>query len=590
MLWKLLYVRSGFLMSIHIPNMKSPKSVPHNYQEPYIRSRQNPYFNGLVRSDAALMDRATTFVFEQSAGSRNISRSASDIGDTRSSSEKVMDMQLEDSISDIILEPSGRSSSGRWSKIAKKTSSAFPSIPSDLSFNLDDSDDSTKEPSPRVYEANEGWPILPSLGRPVLERSYTVNKRKSNLLRIPLPQSAASFYNGYAPPIEIIESCESTSRLNLYLKAKRDDVNAGVPGRFLHAVLGQEVSDVGSIISTIMYAFYLNETLNANQFCTVPVINMKRADLNSHAELKWLFDSCQIDQSSLFFIDEIDLSYFDLFGNLKLVLVNGEKLPSKQEVLKEAVIEVFNCRKCDSIYPWVETVTMGQDFSCCTLVAEKFVLTLPEFLVGQRFSRLLLAGILLDTGNLTNPHCTSKDKCMATLLINGAGRFGCNGLYQILRFKMYDVSDLKVVDIVRKDFKKWKRLGKPDSAGSRLMVSHIGMSSIGISVSQLLSHENTASQDIKIFQQSEKLRLLMIVSGYYDTQKNFKREILVSAESMELMKNLLNFFNLNASQLPLKVLSQPGLGDEMRAFEIDKVTSRKTIERLLEEFGGTSKG
>lgn len=28
-----------------------------------------------------------------------------------------------------------------------------------------------------------------------------------------------------------------------------------------------------------------------------------------------------------------------------------------------------------------------------------------------------------------------------------------------------------------------------------------------------------------------------------------------------------------------------GEGEEMRVFEIDKVTSRKTIERLLEEFG-----
>lgn len=37
----------------------------------------------------------------------------------------------------------------------------------------------------------------------------------------------------------------------------------------------------------------------------------------------------------------------------------------------------------------------------------------------------------MDTGNLSSPHCTSKDKYMATLLINGAGRFGFNGLYQI---------------------------------------------------------------------------------------------------------------------------------------------------------------
>ncbi|CBI39018.3 unnamed protein product, partial [Vitis vinifera] len=100
--------------------------------------------------------------------------------------------------------------------------------------------------------------------------------------------------------------------------------------------------------------------------------------------------------------------------------------------------------------------------------------------------------------------------------------------------------------------------GKPDGAGSRGMGSYIGMSSIGISVAQLLAHKDTATQEIVYFQQSEKIRLLMIVSGYYDRQKNFKRELLVSAESVDLMKNLLHFFNSNASQLPLKVLHQPG--------------------------------
>uniref|UniRef100_F6I3H5 Uncharacterized protein n=1 Tax=Vitis vinifera TaxID=29760 RepID=F6I3H5_VITVI len=177
----------------------------------------------------------------------------------------------------------------------------------------------------------------------------------------------------------------------------------------------QHIQNVSLVASTIMYAFYLNETRKIGQFCTVPVINMKRADLSSHAEIKWLLNSSQIDQSSLIFLDEIDLSYYDLFGGLKLVLLNGDRLPTKQEAFKEAVVEIFGCKK--------------------------------------------LASILLDTGNLTYHHCTSKDKYIATLLINGAGRFGCNGLYQILRYKMYDVSDLKVKDILRKDFKKWMRVG-----------------------------------------------------------------------------------------------------------------------------------
>ncbi|KAF3450168.1 hypothetical protein FNV43_RR06248 [Rhamnella rubrinervis] len=572
--------------------MDSTRALPH--QEAYIRSRENALFDGLLRARG----QARTFDFRPKTSDPKISQSMSDIGKTREKyvvpdiSEKFMESPLDDSISDIILEPMERSSSGRWYRAAKSTSSPVASTRPDLTFDLGDQHDPVNQSIPSTLDTNEVYEDLPGLSRPTIGRTFTVNKSKGNLASIPLPQSAASFYNGFSPELEITEVCESASRLNLYLKARKVEVNAGVPGKFLHAVMGQDVSDVGSIASTIMYAFYLHETHRIDQFCTVPVINRKREDLSSHSELKWLLDSCQIDLASLIFIDEVDLSYYDLFGSLKLVLLNGHKLPTKQEALKEAVVEILNCKKGESAYPWIENVTTGEDCSCCALIAEKFALTTPELLVGQGFSRLLLAGILMDTGNLTKNYCSSKDKHMATLLIHGAGRFGCNGLYQILRYKMYDVSELKVNDILRKDFKRWTRVGvgKQESAGSRMFISHMGMSSIGISVADLLAHEDTATQEIRYFQQYEKLRLLMIVSGYYDSQKNFKREILVSAESVELMKNLLFFLNSNSTQLPLKVLHRPGLRDEMRTFGIDKLTSRKTIERLLEEFGGTSKG
>ncbi|KAL2484175.1 Exopolyphosphatase PRUNE1 [Forsythia ovata] len=395
-------------------------------------------------------------------------------------------------------------------------------------------------------------------------------------------------YHGHSPHMEVVESCEGVYKLNMYLKAKRDYVSAGIPGRFLLAVIGPDVSDVGSVASTIMYAFYLDETLKSNQFCTVPVINMKREDVDSRADLKWLFDSCHIDMSSLIFINEIDLYYYDLFGSLKLVLLNCDKLPSKQEALKEALVEIFHCRKSDTSYSWVDSVIVGQDASCCTVIAEKFALTSPEILAGQGFSRLLLAGILLDTENLSSAQCTLKDKYMATLLLNGAGRYGCNGLYQIL-YRMHDVPNLRVGEILRKEFKKWTTLGKPDSRGSRLPASNIGMSSIGVEVAQLLSHDSTSTQEIMHFQQLEKLCLLIVVSGYYDSQNNFKREILISAESAEFMRNLLQYLNSYAAQLPLKVKHQPGLRGEMRVFEIDKVTSRRTIEKLLDEYSVVSK-
>ncbi|KAJ8763787.1 hypothetical protein K2173_003569 [Erythroxylum novogranatense] len=566
--------------------MRPPLAI---HQETYVRNRENPYFNGLLRVNDSSEDLNLDFDHEASAGSPSNSEFVSDVGDRVDErlmseiSEKSLDSTFAGSVSDVILEPLGQSTIWRVPKNSKKTSSA--SRLSEFNLSLEFGDDYV--PAESISEAfvvTEGPNTLFGLTRPI-SKSYSLNKRKADLSKISLPQTAASFYNGISPQFEIVESCEIIQKLNAYLKDRKDDVISGVPGKFLHAVISGGVSDVESIASTIMYAFYLNETLENDQLCTVPVINMKREDLRPHAELTWLLDSCQIDNSFLIFVDEIDLSYYNLFGSLKIVLVNDQNLSTKQEALKEAVVEIFNSKGGESAYPWAETVNTTQD-SCCTLVAEKFTLTSPEALTGQGFSRLLLAGILLHTGNLSSTNCTIKDKYMTTLLINGAGRFGCNGLYQILKYKMHDISDLKLTDILHKDFKKWKRVGKPDIGGSRSVVSFIGMSSIGTSIEQLLRHKATSTEEIKYFQRLEKLQILVIVSGYYDTHKNFKREILVSGESLELAKSLLSFFYSKVSELPLKALPYPALREEMKAFHVDKVTSRKNIERILEEFIG----
>ncbi|MCL7038234.1 hypothetical protein MKW94_010954 [Papaver nudicaule] len=544
-------------------------------QKPYLRKRENPFFDGIGSSNSGFMDEGAIFDFQGSVSKR----SSVDISDSK--------LSFGDHSDELSEKPTKNLASvTEESRMISAPSFSSFNIPSMSQMDVDDENDLLRESILRPNKTGKESFGIPTSVKPKVQRTYSMNKIKSDISKIPLPPSAASFYIGNVPP-------------RIFLK--------------FHSLLQQHHSIlgmyVGSFASTILYAFYLSETLKSSQLCTVPIINMKRGDLNSHAELTWLLESCHIDLSSLIFIDEIDLSYYYLYGSLKLVLLNNHKVPIKNESLKDAVVESFNCVKEDSNSAWVETVTGGRNCSCCTLVAEKFSLASPELLVGQGFSRLLLAGILLDTGNLKSSRCTSKDKYMATLLINGAGRFGimdftryvrslnlecfvndycathCYSLTFAVKYKMYDISELKIGDILRKDFKKWTtKVGKHENPASRLMFPLIGMSSIGISVGQLLSHTDSAAQEIIHFQQSEKLRLLMIVSGYYD------REILVSAESSELMRNLLRFLNAYASQLPPKILHKPGLRGELKAFEIDKkITSRKTIERLLEEFGGTSR-
>ncbi|KAM3361678.1 hypothetical protein P3S68_016532 [Capsicum galapagoense] len=558
-------------------------------KEKYVRARDDPYFDGMRRGETAVINKGSGLDIPRKVTRNDITRSASDVGSRGKKKTSVRlsendvynDRHSPNSASKRIHEPLGRSLSVRWSAASELNSSPVGSPRSGLKVDLHDVDESPVQSSPKSSEAKGAYHSPGGLALPAYERSYSVTKKSRAISDIPLPPSAALFYCGNSLQMEVLGSCQGIQRLNMFLKARRDDVSAGVPSRFLHAVIGPNCCDVGSVASTIMYAFYLNETLHDDHLCTVPVINMKRSDVDSHAELRWLLDSCFIDQSSLVFVDEIDLSYYELYGSLKLVLVNCSKLPANQEALKDAVVEIFNCREEDAHYSSSAAVTVGKEASCCALIAHKFVLYSPEILAGQGFSRLLLAGILVDTGNLTNPQTTTKDKYTTTLLINGAGRFGCNGLYEILRYKMPDAADPRAGEV----FRKVKvGAGKPDGTGSRMGNSNIGMSSVGIPIRELLTHHSTSAEYIRSFQQQEKFRILLIVSGYYDAEKNFKREILVSAESVELMKSLLHFISSYANVLPLKALRQSGLAAEMRVFEIEKIVSRKTIEKLLEEF------
>ncbi|ESW03307.1 hypothetical protein PHAVU_011G003300 [Phaseolus vulgaris] len=500
-------------------------------------------------------------------------------------SEEVFELSPQNSaVSGFKEESPEHSPSERW----LKTSKIAPFIQLDIQSEFieqSNPDSIGYGYSPQTPEADEKQQALQqSHAITNTEKTYTVTRRKEKLSRILLPLSAASYYSGVSPEMEIVESCQTTDKLNAYLKARKDDVSAGVPGKFLHAVMASDGVDVGTVASIITYSFFLHLTSESDQFCTVPIININRANLGSHVELKWLLDSCHIDQSSLIFADEIDLSYYDLFGSLKIVLLKGSKIASKQEKLKHAVVENFHCRKGDKIYPWVKTVITAEECSCCTAIADKFVNYSPEILASKSFSKLLLAGILLDTANLRDPGCTSKDKYTASLLINGAGRYGCSGLYQLLKYKMHDLSNLQVADILWKDFKKWNGQESGDSRSVQ-----IGMSCIGISIAQLVSRAGNIGEEIRRFQLYEKLRALIVVSGYFTDEKNFKREVLICTESTKLFESLLFFFDFNASRLPLKPLHFPGLKNEMKAYEIDKVTSRKIVEHLIQEFVGIPK-
>lgn len=112
-----------------------------------------------------------------------------------------------------VLGPFGQSFSGRWSRIPEPNSSPLPDdVHSDIKLKFDDVNDAPKEYVSETYE-------------------------------IPLAPSTALFYKENSPHVKFFEPCcKSVHKLNVYLRSTKHDVNAGVPGRFLHAVIGPNIS------------------------------------------------------------------------------------------------------------------------------------------------------------------------------------------------------------------------------------------------------------------------------------------------------------------------------------------------------------
>lgn len=188
-------------------------------QGKYVRARDNPFFDGLRRGNTSMINRTSLF------GKQKVTHSASVIG------HKGYTDDIQENVS--------------------YTSSKGSQLDIESIFDLGSSRIAHDIQSDRVVEQKS--------------LISDVNKTKQTHS---LPPCAASFYYGNSPPIDVVESCQSIQRLNVYLKASKDAVNAGVPGRFLRAVLGH-VSGIYfielpvSVVQMLIYVHFLFSFINA---------------------------------------------------------------------------------------------------------------------------------------------------------------------------------------------------------------------------------------------------------------------------------------------------------------------------------------
>lgn len=110
-------------------------------------------------------------------------------------------------------------------------------------------------------------------------------------------------------------SSESVAKLNQFLSStSKDTLLSKSDSRTFHIVIGNEASDMDSIVSSIVYAFYKNSTEGNNENVSrkqiksyhqvyVPVINIPREDFALRTETTWIFSQLQIPSQSLIFYE-----------------------------------------------------------------------------------------------------------------------------------------------------------------------------------------------------------------------------------------------------------------------------------------------
>jgi len=216
---------------------------------------------------------------------------------------------------------------------------------------------------------------------------------------------------------------DGVARLNTFLRRQRavvDDLAAGdrPASRPTKLVLSDASKSVSSIVAALCYAWMLSSKGDGQ--AAVPVVNMRRSRMARCRQAAWLLYHVGIDASVLLFADEVDMDGLIMNQRVSLLVVGQDVLKSKAEVS-----------------------------SVCTILTNTYCEDAYSLLQSLDIKKLLLAGILLDTSNLSKK-CTNRDSEAVQLLLFGASERMRHELFQQL---MLDHNDHSFVEYLKNTYR-----------------------------------------------------------------------------------------------------------------------------------------
>ena len=302
-------------------------------------------------------------------------------------------------------------------------------------------------------------------------------------------------------------------------------------------VLGNEAADLDSMASALTYAWYLKLTSPGEN--VFPLMNIPRNDFKLRTEAVFLFSEAGVDPETLLYLEDVDLKKLAARENLKLVLVDHNKIAAGQSDLNQTVGEILDHHADEKSYPETARADIRPVGSTATLVGERFLDHAREAL-DKSLSTLLLGTILLDTVNLdpAAERVTPEDNAVAGHLMELTG-LKQQPLFEKLQFEKFNVSALESYDLLRKDYKEWIMGGVKCGIGSVLM-----------SAEDWLKKDPLILEAFESYRKERGLNVLLAMGAY--TDPDFRRNLVVYVPDAALRQTVLDF--LEASDLALELM------------------------------------
>nr|XP_057908709.1 exopolyphosphatase PRUNE1 isoform X2 [Doryrhamphus excisus] len=356
---------------------------------------------------------------------------------------------------------------------------------------------------------------------------------------------------------EFLSSCRSA------VKANTDSSRQP-----FHVVLGNEACDLDSMVSTLVYAYFLFKT-RGSEVPSIPLLNIRQADMVLRPDNIFLLRQIGLSPDLLLFRDQLDLGALRRAGRLVLTLVDHNILPSLDSDLEGAVVEVIDHHLLEREPHPSCPVTVEMVGSCATLVTECLIQKAPEIL-DQQLAQLLYATILTDCVNMAPAagKVTPKDSQYTAAL---EARFPSmpprGALFQALHNAKFDVSGLSTEQMLLKDMKSLSE-------------------SLYIAVSVLYLPLERAELDLELSQFCHKFgfELLVLMSISFTEGNEPIRELALFSHSVPCREQLSQYLEQAGNPaLNLCPISSPH--PHITAYhQGNSLASRKKLLPLIKDF------